>query len=101
MPQRAGEAHRVLCGVPGFGVGITRACWADDARCEAAIDFVRELMTGSNGGIYQQLAAGTGGVLGESIADMLLEATDISGILYDKMEGDFDSWSLSVIENLK
>ena len=101
MPQRAGEEHGVLCGVPGFGVGITRACWADDNRCEAAIDFVRELYTGSNGEIHQQLAAGVSGVMGESIADMLLEATDVSGILYDAMEGDFDGWASGVIESLR
>ena len=88
-------------GVPGFGVGITRACWADDNRCEAAIDFVRELYTGSNGEIHQQLAAGVSGVMGESIADMLLEATDVSGILYDAMEGDFDGWASGVIESLR
>ena len=99
MPQRAGEAHSVLCGAPGFGIGITRACWEDDARCEAAIMFVRSMLTG--GKIYQNLAAGVGGVLGESIADMLMEATDCSGILYDSMEGDFDSWAAGVIESLK
>lgn len=99
MPQRAGEEHRVLCGTPGFGVGITRACWADDARCEAAITLVRTMLTG--GAVYQNLAVGVDGVLGESIADMLREATDCSGILYDTMESDFDSWSQSVIENLK
>lgn len=99
MPQRAGEAHGVICGVPGFGIGITRACWADDARCEAAIAFVRSMLTG--GKIYQQLAVGVDGVLGESIADMLIEVTDCSGILYDRMEGDFDSWSQDVIESLK
>ena len=100
MPQRAGAAHRVLCGVPGFGIGITRACWEDDNRCEAAIAFVRDLMVGSEG-VYQQLAVGAGGVLGESISDMLLEATDISGILYDTMEGGFDSWAQSVVESLQ
>ena len=99
MPQRAGEGHSVLCGVPGFGIGVTRACWEDDARCEAAITLVRSMLTG--GGIYQNLAVGVGGVLGESIADMLMEATDCSGILYDCMEGDFDSWAAGVIESLR
>ena len=99
MPQRSGEEHSVLCGVPGFGVGITRACWADDDRCEAAITFVRSMLTGGEN--YQNLAVGVGGVLGESISDMLREATDCSGILYDTVEGDFDSWAQGVIENLK
>lgn len=99
MPQRAGEEHGVLCGVPGFGVGITRACWEDDDRCEAAIALLRSMLT--DGGIYQNLAVGVGGVLGESIGDMLLEAQDCSGILYDQMGNDFDSWAAGVIESLR
>lgn len=99
MPQRAGQAHGVLCGTAGFGVGITRACWEDDARCEAAISFLRMMLTDAQ--VYQQLAVGVGGVLGESISDMLLEAEDCSGILYDRMEEDFDSWAAGVIESLK
>ena len=99
MPQRAGEEHGVLCGTAGFGVGVTRACWEDDAHCEAAISFLRMMLTDADN--YQQLAVGVGGVLGESISDMLLEAEDCSGILYDQMEGDFDSWAASVIESLK
>lgn len=99
MPQRAGEEHGVLCGTAGFGVGITRACWEDDARCEAAISFVRMMLTDAQ--VYQQLAVGIDGVLGESISDMLLEAEDCSGILYDRMEEDFDSWAAGVVESLK
>lgn len=98
MPQRAGEEHGVLCGVPGFGVGITRACWEDDARCEAAITLVRAMLTDAE--VYRSLAVGVGGTLGESVAAMLLAAEDCSGILYDRMEGDFDAWADSVIAGL-
>jgi len=97
MPQRTGESHSVLCGTPGFGLGITRACWADDARCEAALMLVRSMLSGR---IYQNLTVGVGGKLGESIADMLLEATDCAGILYDAMDGGFDGWAEGLIASL-
>ena len=94
MPQRMGEAHSVLPGTPGFSLAITRSCWADDARCEAAIALVRAMLHGQS---YQNLAVGVGGKLGESIADMLLEATDCAGILYDVMDGGYDAWAQALI----
>lgn len=97
MPQPSGKAHSVLAGAPSCGIAITRACWQDDARCEAAIALVRAMLTGEN---YQSLAVGVGGKLGESIAQMLTGATDCAGILYDTMETDFDSWSESVVSSL-
>ena len=97
MPQRMGEKHGALPGMPGFGLGITRSCWAEDERCEAALVLVRSMLSGQ---IYQNLAVGVGGALGNSIADMLLEASDCAGILYDRMaqQGmDFDSWAEGLI----
>lgn len=97
MPQPDGQAHTVLAGTPSCGVAITRACWQDDARCEAAITLVRSMLGGEN---YRSLAVGVGGRLGESIASMLTGATDCAGILYDTMEADFDGWSESVVSSL-
>ena len=100
MPQRTGEKHGALPGLPGFGLGITRSCWADDDRCEAALALARDMLSGQN---YQHLAVGVQGALGNSIADMLLEAGDCAGILYDTMarQGmDFDSWAEGLIASL-
>lgn len=97
LPQRTGESHSVMAGTPSLGVAISRACWADDARCEAAISFVRTLLSPK---YYGEMAVGVGGQLGESIAQMMLGATDCAGILYDAMEGDFDAWAESVIASL-
>ena len=97
MPQRNGESHSALPGTPGFGLGITRACWADDARCEAALALAETMLDQA---AYRQLAVGVGGKLGESIADMLLAAEDCVGILYDRMDGDFDSWAQGMIAPL-
>lgn len=97
FPQRMGESHSVLCGMPGFGVAMTRACWEDDTRCEAAITLLRAMLVEN----YRDLAAGAGGALGDSIADMLRGAEDCSGILYDQMGGEFDGWAQGVIESLK
>ena len=97
MPQPAGQAHSVLPGTVSCGVAITRACWQDDARCEAALSLVRTMLGAEN---LQGLAVGVDGALGESIANMLGEATDCAGILYDCAETDFDAWQESVVSSL-
>lgn len=99
MPQRTGQSHSVLAGLPGFGVAITRACWEDDVRREAAVTLVRSMLTG--GDIYRNLVVGVDGALGESIANMLQSAADCAGILFEEMDGDFDSWAAGVMDALK
>lgn len=96
-PQRGGQRHSVLAGTPSFGVAITRACWEDEARREAAISLVRRMLGVSH---YAQLAVGVSGQLGESIAQMLLGATDCAGILYDKLGEGFDSWAETAVSSL-
>lgn len=97
LPQPAGQAHSVLAGTVSCGIAITRACWQDDARCDAAITLVRALLGGES---YRSLAVGVDGKLGESIAAMLSGATDCAGILYDAAETDFDAWLERVISAL-
>lgn len=99
MPQMSGISHSVLAGLPSFGLAITRACFEDEARREAALSLVRAMLT--DGDDYRSLAVCAGGTLGESIAGMLLGATDCAGILFDRMDGDFDSWAQSTVESLK
>ena len=97
LPQPAGQAHNVLAGTVSCGIAITRACWQDDARCDAAITLVRALLGEDS---YRSLAVGVDGRLGESIAQMFGAATGCAGILYDAMETDFDAWQESVISSL-
>ena len=97
MPRPAGQTQQVLAGTVSCGIAITRACWQDDARCDAAITLVRALLGEDS---YRSLAVGVDGALGESIAKMIGEATGCAGILYDAMETDFDAWQESVISSL-
>lgn len=97
MPRPAGQTQQVLAGTVSCGIAITRACWQDDARCDAAVTLVRALLGGEN---YRSLAVGVDGKLGESIVTMLSEATGCAGILYDVVETDFDAWQESVISSL-
>lgn len=97
MPRPAGQTQQVLAGTVSCGIAITRACWQDDARCDAAVTLVRALLGGEN---YRSLAVGVDGKLGESIVTMLSGATGCAGILYDAVETDFDAWQESVISSL-
>lgn len=97
MPQASGQEHGVLAGVPSYGIAMTRACWEDDARCEAAISLMRAMFAE---GTYESISVGIGGKLGESIVQMMDGAADYSGILYDTIGTDFDSWADSVISSL-
>lgn len=97
MPQPQGQAHSVLAGMPSYGVAITRACWEDEARREAALSFVSTMLSEE---MCVHLAVGVEGALGESVATMLRNATDCAGILYDAIDTDFVRWSESVISSL-
>lgn len=98
LPHRLGESRSALVGVPGFGIAITRACWEDDDRLEAALSFIRMMLAEEN---YKKLAVGVEGRLGDSVYCLLNAATDCAGILYDRMDGSFDSWSQGVIQALQ
>lgn len=94
MPAKDGQARTELVGTPAFGVAITRACWQDSARSEAAVSFVTRLLG------EKSVVTPVGGKLGESIAVLAAGASDMTGVLYDLNPDGFDSWAEGVIAQL-
>ena len=92
-----GQARTALVGVPSFGLTLSRACWEDPARREAALSLAAELLGGESAAL---LTSGAQGALGESIAQLTASATDCTGLLYDFDPDGFDAWSESVIASL-
>lgn len=97
FPTRSGEEQTLLAGTPCFGLGITRACWEDDDRCEAALSFASTLLTGD---AFVSVTAGVNGALGESIADMVNATTDCSGVLYDVLGEALIDWEEAAVSAL-
>ncbi|MGN0774844.1 MAG: ABC transporter substrate-binding protein [Candidatus Ventricola sp.] len=93
-PAKDGQARTEVVGTPAFGVAVTRACWQDSARSEAAASFVIRLLA------EQSLVTPVGGRLGESIAALTAGASDMTGVLYDHNPDSFDSWAEGVIAQL-
>ena len=94
LPPKDGQARTMLAGTPMFGVALTRACWQDDARSEAAVSFVAKLLAQEN------IVSPAGGTLGESIAALTKSAQDMTGVLYDMNPDGFDSWAEGVVAQL-
>lgn len=94
LPSRDGQSRTALVGTPAFGVAMTRACWQDGARREAAVSFVKRLLS------EQSVVTPVGGELGKSIAALTANATDMTGVLYDHAPDGFDSWAEGVIAQL-
>lgn len=94
LPPKDGVARTAVVGTPMFGIALTRACWEDDARCEAAVSFAEKLMNSS------ALVTPVGGKLGESIARLTADAQDMTGLLYDMNPDGFDEWAESVVAHL-
>lgn len=94
LPAKDGQARTEVVGTPAFGVAITRACWQDSARSEAAVSFVMKLLS------EQSVVAPVGGKLGESIAALTVNASDMTGVLYDLNPDSFDRWAEGVIAEL-
>ncbi len=90
-PTRGGAATGLVVGTPSFGLAITRSCFADAARREAAISLCERLLADA------ALVSPAGGLLGESIAKMTVSAADCTGLLYDANPDGFDSWSAGVV----
>jgi len=95
LPAKDGAARTKVVGTPAFGVALTRGCWEDDARCEAAVSFVTYMIENA-----QALASPVGGKLGESIAQLTAQARDCTGILYDMNPDTFDAWAEGLIASL-
>ena len=94
MPRPAGQTQQVLAGTVSCGIAITRACWQDDARCEAAMSLVTRMLA------EQGLITPAGGALGRSIAQLTRGAQDCTGLLYDANPDGFDAWAESVVAAL-
>ena len=94
LPAMDGQARTVVVGTPAFGVAVTRACWQDSARCEAAKSFVTKLLAQSS------LVTPVGGKLGESIAALTAQASGTAGLLYDMNPDGFETWAESVVAAL-
>lgn len=94
LPPKDGAARSAVVGTPMFGLALTRSCWEDDARCEAAVSFAEKLLASSG------LVSPVAGTLGESIATLTLGAQDMTGLLYDLNPDGFDAWAEGVVADL-
>ena len=94
LPAKDGQARGEAVGTPAFGVAVSRACWQDPARKEAAFSFVQKLLS------ERSIVTPAAGALGESIALLTAQAQDMTGILYDINPDTFDGWAESVIAAL-
>ena len=94
LPPKDGVVRTDVVGTPMFGVALTRSCWEDDARCEAAVSFVEKMISEAG------LTAPVGGKLGESIAKLTADAQEMTGLLYDMNPDGFDSWAEGVVAHL-
>lgn len=93
-----GQPRTRVVGTPSYGLAITRACWQDSTRREAALSLVTRLLTGNGAAALASSASTT--KLGQSIAQMTASASDCAGLLYDLNPDSFDSWTESVIASL-
>ena len=94
LPPKDGQARGAVVGTPAFGVAISRACWQDEARRQAAISFAARLLD------TQGVVTAATGSLAESIAALTKNAQDMTGILYDMNPDTFDGWAESVVAHL-
>ena len=94
LPAKDGQARAGIVGTPAFGVAVSRSCWQDPARKEAAISFVEALLA------EQSIVTPAAGALGSSIAKLTREAQDMTGILYDMIPDTFDGWAEGVVAYL-
>jgi len=94
LPPKDGQARGAVVGTPAFGVAITRSCWQNPARKEAALSFVTRLLA------ERSVVTPTAGALGASIAKLTADAQDMTGLLYDQNPDTFDAWAESVIAAL-
>lgn len=93
-PAREGALTGLAVGTPGFGLAITRSCWADDARREAALSLCEKILAS------EALVSPAGGMLGAGIMQLVHEANDCTGLLYDANPDGFDAWSAEVVSSL-
>ena len=93
-----GQARTALVGTPSYGLALTRACWQDSARREAALSLAQKLLGGDGAAMIGAPAYTT--ALGKSVAQMTASATACAGLLYDLNPEHFNEWSESVVSAL-
>lgn len=93
-PARGGAATGYAVGTPGFGLAITRSCFADEARRAAAISLCERILSAEG------LVSPAGGMLGAGIMQLTRGASDCAGLLYDANPDGFDAWSAQVVSAL-
>ena len=92
-----GQPRTAVVGNPGYGLALTRACWEDAARREAALSLAQTLFSPE---AARKLAAGADSTLGASIAGLTVSAEDAAGLLYDMNVEGFDQWAEEVVSAL-
>ncbi len=96
-PAADGQARTAVVGTPSVGLTISRACWNDQARREAALSLAEALLCGD---AAKQIVCPAADALGESVYALTVGATDCTGLLYDRDPEGFDTWAESVIAAL-
>ncbi len=90
-----GQPRTFVVGTPSFVLSMTRACFDDPARREAALSLIQSINAHA-----ADLATDAKGSLGESIARLTTSAAGCTGLLYDMNTEGFDSWSEGVVASL-
>ncbi|MBR5288134.1 MAG: extracellular solute-binding protein [Clostridia bacterium] len=93
-PTLGGVQTGFAVGAPGVGLAITRSCFEDEERREAAISLCEKLLAS------EALVSPAGGALGSSIMQLTKSAQDCTGLLYDANPDGFDSWSMQAVSSL-
>ena len=93
-PARSGVMTDAAVGTPGVGLAITRSCFDDPARREAALSLCRKILAS------EALISPAGGMLGAGLMRLTREANDCTGLLYDMNPDGFDAWAASVVSGL-
>lgn len=97
VPGKDGRVRTKIVGTPAFGLSLTRACWNDPARKEAALSLAAKMLSDEG---MAALCAPVGGKLGQSIVQLVKKAGDCAGILYDLNPDTFDAWAEDVVDAL-
>lgn len=90
-----GQPRTAVVGTPSFVLSMTRACFDDPARREAALSLFKTLNAHA-----ADLSTDAAGSLGESIARLSTSASNCTGLLYDMNADGFDSWAEGVVASL-
>lgn len=86
-----------LAGTSSYGLAITRACWDDETRREAALSLAKALLSGD---AAKTLVSPANGTLGSGVYALTAGAMDCVGVLYDKNPDGFENWEDGVVAGL-